>query len=137
MRIAAIAFKSPELISQYTRLHANAIRLAIYAAARVWPRYGQSFFVVTSVWYEGGSGVHADYRALDVSARDHRTGELLRAEVAGAMRDDLNAAWDHGSAGRFEVCTYHIADWGDNPEWHFHLQVRDATELKDLRYVDR
>lgn len=135
-RPAAIAFRDAVLITHYVTMHANVMRVIVWAATYVWPRHGQRFLTITAGWYEGGSGVHADYRAVDVSARDWRTGELLQYDRARAIEAEINAAWDHGSDGRYPVCLYHVAEWGENREWHFHLQVRDGTELREAPRVD-
>jgi hypothetical protein len=123
-----IAFKEPQLIHQYHQLHPKVVEVVEWIdreiiRALLW----QKFLVVTAIHYEGGSGVHADYRAVDWSARDYHTGILLSRHRCLAVQAAINEAWDHGSEGLFNVCWYHQAVGG---EWHFHTQVRPTTGLR-------
>ena len=127
---AIVAFKSFELIGQMNLMHPKLVALVQWMAINIWPKYGQKFLVVSTGWYDGGSGVHEAYRAMDVSARDWKSGELVGWEIATAIEREINDAWDHGSGGKYGVCLYHAAAWKPRGEWHFHLQVRDATALR-------
>lgn len=123
-----IAFNEPHLIGQYVMVHPVLIEVAEWIDREVvGVILKQRFMVITAVWYEGRSGVHEQYRALDWSARDNVTGELLPKRVCLQAQARINGAWDHGSGGRYNVCWYHRLTTG---AWHFHTQVRPQTELR-------
>lgn len=125
---AMLAFKEPHLIHHWGRLHPRAIEVVEWIAREVWmQKLGQLYLVVTSVYYEGGSGVHADYRAVDISARDCCAGFTLGHVRCHEAEAAINQAWDHGSGGRFNVCWFHKAP---GSAWHFHVQVRDSTRMR-------
>ena len=130
---AMIAFKEPRLIHHWHKLHRKAVQVAEWMATEVFPSIlFQKFMVVTVVWYAGGSGIHALYRALDISARDFRTGELLPMHERTRAEAVVNNAWDYGR-DPYQVCWHHKSEHteGYPPEWHFHVQVRDETGLRE------
>lgn len=122
-----IAFKYFRLLDEFLTLHPIAWGLAQWLERATERQLDQRFMVVTAVVYEGGSGVHADHRAFDVSARDYSTGKLLDETLCRKFETYVNEHWYHGSGGKYQVCLYHRSKGSDEPEWHFHLQVREAT----------
>lgn len=131
--MAMIAFKEPQLIHHWPKMHGRVIEVVEWIAWEVWDAIlGQPFLVITAGWYEGGSGVHALYRAVDVSVRDYVTKDMLPMHDRTRAARVINDAWDYGKVnpgtGRpYLVCYHHKVD---GSAWHFHIQVRNETRLR-------
>lgn len=80
---------------------------------------------VTDIWYPGRSRIHEQYRAVDLSARDIITGEMIDVKLCREAEREINRAWIYDDARpNFTVCWYHVVAGG---ALHFHLQVHPAT----------
>lgn len=130
---ALIAFKEPHLIAEYQMAHPKIREVVEWIAENAWPL---PQLVVTTVFYEGGSGVHSRRvrRGIDLSARKwcYPGHPLIDRHQALGTQSRINGAWDHGSDGKYDVCWFHKSDWLLTSEYHFHVQVRDATTQRPI-----
>jgi len=119
-------FKSPELESEYWKLTPKARYLASYIDYLFWCQF-QKEATITCIYYEGGSGVHSQWRAFDISTKNLQSNEIGITEdivnrefVYDVNRPQLKSCIYH-KVGEDKIKGYSLKDFV--PEYHLHCQV--------------
>lgn len=121
---AHIAFKEHNLVTHWQRLHPRLVEVLQWIADEVYPVHlHQRYMLVTSLYRP--DGIHALYRAADLSVRDYITRGVISHAKCTRGAAAINDAWDYGKEP-YQVCLYHVGS-----EWHYHVQVRDETKQRD------
>lgn len=119
-------FKTEELWEQYWKLTPKARYLASYIDYLLWKLYKLEA-TITCIYYEGGSGVHSQWRAFDISTRELTSMRII------AIQEKVNKTFPYDiNRPRLKSCIYHKVD--DKkikeyklvnfvPQYHLHMQV--------------
>lgn len=119
-------FKTEELREQYWKLTPKARYLASYIDYLLWKMYKKEA-TITCVWYEGGSGVHSQWRAFDIRTQDYLSGEQIEE-----IKERVNKTFPYDiNRPKLQSCIYHKVDSKKIseyklkdfvPQYHLHCQ---------------
>lgn len=76
--------------------------------------------VITGIYYQGGSGVHSQFRAFDLRTKDYYTQEQI-----DTILETINRHFVYDpKRPEMKSCIYHKSDQVlIDPEYHLHCQV--------------
>ena len=119
-------FKTKDLREQYWKLTPKARYLAGYIDYLLWKWYKKEA-TITCIFYEGGSGVHSQWRAFDIRSTDFTHNEITY------ITNNVNLCFTYDvNRPKLRSCIYHkvgkdkIKDYKlENfvPQYHLHFQV--------------
>ena len=119
-------FKEKQLEQEFWKLTPKARYLACYVDYLFW-RHFKWEATITCIYYEGGSGIHSQWRAFDVSTK------ALRFNEIDIIKNFINREFPYDdSRPQLKSCIYHkvsedkirgysLKDFV--PEYHLHCQV--------------
>lgn len=118
-------FKETELMTEFWKLTPKARYLLCYIDYLLWKLYKLEA-TITCIYYEGGSGVHSQWRAFDISTKEISSMRII------AIQEKVNRTFPYDiNRPRLKSCIYHKV--GDDkikdyklknfvPQYHLHFQ---------------
>jgi len=119
-------FKTDEIAEQYWQLTPKARYLASYIDYLLWKWYKKQA-TITCIYYQGGSGVHSQWRAFDIRSTDFTYNEIANIQYAvnitfpyDVSRPKLKTVIHH-KVDKKKIKEYKLKDFV--PQYHLHFQV--------------
>lgn len=119
-------FKNQNLKQEYWKLTPKARYLAGYIEYLLWKLY-KIEATITCIYYEGGSGIHSQWRAFDISTKEISSMQIIH------IQEKVNATFPYDiNRPRLKSCIYHIIKEDKIyeyrfknfiPAYHLHMQV--------------
>lgn len=118
-------FKHPELKEQFWKLTPRARHLACYMEDIIWQEGKE--MMITCIYYEGGSGIHSQWRAFDIRSTDLTYNQIVKITefvnydfVYDVDRPNLKSVIHHKVDSK-KIKDYKLKDFV--PQYHLHCQV--------------
>jgi len=119
-------FKTDEIAEQYWQLTPKARYLASYIDYLLWKLYKKQA-TITCIFYQGGSGVHSQWRAFDIRSTDFTYNEIanIQEKVNTTFPYDVSRpklkSCIHHKVDSKKISEYKLKDFV--PQYHLHFQV--------------